>query len=141
MYGRFRLGSLSIKSLELRIEAERKKSAPANRRCSSRSASRSVEWKFPPPIELRVPAQRVRNWKLINTQTTTYEEVDLERYRKNDVIELVTHKLKGHFRFTPPLPPPSRIGNRLSRKIETISLVPYGCTNLRMTIFPWHNHF
>ena len=72
----------------------------------------------------------------LRAKTVLYEEVDLERYKNDDVEEFVTRKLKGDFKFTPPLPAPDLIKKRLSAKVGIISLVPYGCTNLRMTIFP-----
>lgn len=77
------------------------------------------------PIELRVPARRVRQWKIIKRKT-------IDSY----VGGGVTEKVRGNFAFTPPLPDPHTLAGRLAKKIETISLVPYGCTKLRITIFP-----
>ena len=77
------------------------------------------------PIELRVPARRVRQWKIIKKKT-------IDSY----VGRGVTERVRGNFAFTPPLPDPRSLARRLAKKIETISLVPYGCTKLRITIFP-----
>ena len=77
------------------------------------------------PIQLRVQARRVRNWKIV---------------RKKQIASEITpgkvEKLSGDFAFTPALPEPGTLTKRLGKKTETITLVPYGCTNLRVAIFP-----
>ena len=78
------------------------------------------------PIQLRVPARRVRNWKISNRRSVLREVVPGKAAEKHS----------GEFAFTPALPEPSTLARRLSKKTETITLVPYGCTNLRLTIFP-----
>jgi len=84
----------------------------------------------PPPVELLVPARRVRGWGIARSGTT-----DTERYwsdnRKREV-----RKIRGRFAFTPQLPAGNRLARKLERKVEYISLVPYGTTHLRMTVFP-----
>lgn len=64
------------------------------------------------PIELQVPARKVSGWKTA-------------RIKKNRNASL-----------TPPLPDPATLKQRLSKRVETVTLVPYGCTHLRITIFP-----
>jgi hypothetical protein len=51
-------------------------------------------------------------------------------------LVIKTEKRSGDFSFTPGLPEPNTLAKRLGKKTETITLVPYGCTNLRVTIFP-----
>lgn len=60
-------------------------------------------------IELRVPARRVRGWGLARE--------------------------KGK-RFTPALPDAGYLRKNLASRTETIALIPYGCTRLRLTVFP-----
>lgn len=61
------------------------------------------------PVELRVPAVRVPGWHLIRR-----------------------HTRRGRVCFTPPLP--RRVPARARPAI--VRLVPYGCTHLRITLFP-----
>ena len=74
------------------------------------------------PIVLRVPARRVKGWKIIRKKKV-YSSKKGGIYR-------------GDFKFTPPLPGPKKLKDMLSDSVETLTLVPYGCTQLRMTIFP-----
>jgi hypothetical protein len=43
---------------------------------------------------------------------------------------------KGDFVLTPQLPTESTSGIRLADESELVTLVPYGCAKLRLTIFP-----
>ena len=75
------------------------------------------------PLELRVPAYKVKGWTVIETDQCVRIEPD--------------GKLQhGKFSFTPPLPDRRTLAKRLSSRLETITLVPYGCTKLRVSVFP-----
>jgi hypothetical protein len=63
-----------------------------------------------PPIALTAPAKRILDWEL---------QSDPDNIRQ---------------RFTPPLPDLSV--SQVSETLERVTLVPYGSTQLRVTIFP-----
>lgn len=72
------------------------------------------------PIRLHVPARKVKGW-------------NLERPKK---IVDKDHVRKGPFELTPAIPTGNALKKKLAAKLETITLVPYGCTHLRMAILP-----
>ena len=43
---------------------------------------------------------------------------------------------KGFWSFTPLLPNDLLLKKELSAKLDTVTLVPYGCSKLRITVFP-----
>lgn len=80
------------------------------------------------PIELQVPARRVAGWDLVRQK-----EILATRWFPGGFIDVT---IKGDYRFSPPLPARKGLSQRLSRKTETVTLVPYGCTKMRISIFP-----
>ena len=85
-----------------------------------------------PPIVLRLPARIVEGWNLKRTKKV--------KQFINRVIEgawvVGERRYPGDFLMTPPLPDPATLPERLSQGMARIDLVPYGCTLLRMTVFP-----
>lgn len=93
-----------------------------------------------PPIKLRVPARRLIGWELEKHKEITLEGgvdvpglVPLNASAKDGPTRF---KLKGDFVFTPQLPTQPTATIRLASETEMVTLVPYGCAKLRVTIFP-----
>lgn len=77
------------------------------------------------PVRITLPARRVRKWKLQKARETIREEPGKEPFT-----------IRGSFTFTPPLPKPGELPELLEKREQQVTLIPYGCTNLRLTIFP-----
>ena len=100
-----------------------------------------IEWSTPPAfpfdthtpaVRVRVPARRVAGWELQRTDAVTRSlpSFDDGRFR---MIETV---VAGDYTLTPPLPDPRTLATRLGDDIEWVTLIPYGNTLLRLTVFP-----
>ncbi len=86
-----------------------------------------------PAMEIEVPARKVRDWNLtVNDKVL----VPKDPYVQRDKRQYSTWDW-GPFKSTPPLPDPYTLENRLEPPVESIKLVPYGCTHLRMTVLPY----
>ncbi len=77
-------------------------------------------------IKLKVPAREVRGWKVIESGTCVRQEPGKPELQRLS---------KGKFRLTPPLPPQKGLKKRLGG-LKEITLIPYGCTLLRLTVLP-----
>ncbi|MEE4194742.1 MAG: beta-L-arabinofuranosidase domain-containing protein [Anaerolineae bacterium] len=86
------------------------------------------------PIELIVPARKVEGWKMVETdeieRTPGKGLFGIPRWNKASIV-------KGDFKMTPDLPEPETLQAHLSDAVEMVHLVPYGCTRLRISLFPY----
>jgi len=74
------------------------------------------------PVELRVPARKLNGWAVED-----HTRIDPDA-PPGTVPEPVL--------FTPQLPDPMLLRDMFSERTETVTLVPYGCAKLRVTVFP-----
>ncbi len=91
------------------------------------------------PLELRVPARLLNGWTLENKNEMKFENWGVKRNERGKVIDWYvtdTGIKKGSWSFTPLLPDSAMLKNGLAEKIDTVTLVPYGCSKLRITVFP-----
>ena len=91
------------------------------------------------PLELKVPARLVNGWMLENKNEMKFENWGVKRNERGKVTDWYvtdTGIKKGSWSFTPLLPDSAMLKNGLNKKIDTITLVPYGCSKLRITVFP-----
>lgn len=80
------------------------------------------------PIMLQVPATVIKNW--------TTEKTDCIQVIYDDAAEIKYETIQGEFEFTPQIPMKEEYTHLLKEEQKLITLVPYGCTDLRITIFP-----
>lgn len=79
------------------------------------------------PILLKVPAREIKGWELERSKEILSQ--------RNDTGKMEIVKLEGDFCMTPQLPEAETIRDRAGER-EMVTLVPYGCTKLRITVFP-----
>ncbi len=109
------------------------------------AAKATIEWRQPtlfpfdtdqPAVQVHLPARRVRDWGLEQSSEVTRALPSFVDGR----FRMVEHRVRGNYTLTPPLPSTSTLTHRLSDQVETITLIPYGNTLLRLTVFPDGHH-
>lgn len=91
------------------------------------------------PIELQVPARLVTGWAMDNKTAMQFENWKVKRNEMGKVTSWYMEgkgTRKGMWSFSPLLPDAKLIQKSRNNKIETVTLVPYGCSKLRITVFP-----
>jgi len=88
------------------------------------------------PFEIKIKAHELKNWNLV--EISGEERIRLlgdvgmdEAHEKEFDASIV----RGPGRFMPDIPHTSFVEENLGDEAE-ITLIPYGCTNLRLTVFP-----
>lgn len=88
-----------------------------------------------PPVSLRVPVREVKGWRIRKAKRLRAQAGELVDPARNK-WRLYEKTIYGDFMLTPPLPDPATLKSRLGGKVQQVTLVPYGCTLLRVGIFP-----
>ncbi len=81
------------------------------------------------PMTVTVMAKEVANWTLVHTDKIRAVHNLYERPWKMETK-------KGDFLFTPPLPTEAFVKENLKEETEEITLVPYACAKVRLTVLP-----
>jgi hypothetical protein len=81
------------------------------------------------PLTVSVKAKEVANWTLVKTNKIRAVH---DLYKRPWNMETK----KGEFLFTPPLPTEDFVKENLMEESEELTLVPYACAKVRLTVFP-----
>ena len=87
-----------------------------------------------PPFEIRLKARKLNGWSLIEKENPVKMKAAGEGLDQKQ-LECGATLMTDRLLLTPELPDSSYIAEHLGEACE-ISLIPYGCTNVRLTVFP-----
>lgn len=105
--------------------------------------SAKITWKKPGnspfwdgsyPIEIRIPAKRLNNWTYEIRKNSKELDMAGEGIDQKQV-DCGATEVRGDLCLTPRMPTVEFVKANLGEDTE-ITLVPYGCTRLRLTVFP-----
>lgn len=92
------------------------------------------------PFEIKIKAHRFLNWRLFECDEALRQTL-LDGHGFGEAqIKMGAPIISGYSLFTPSLPGDDFIAKNIGDE-EEITLVPYGCTNIRLTVFPKHKVF
>jgi hypothetical protein len=85
-----------------------------------------------PALHLRVKARQVRGWRMVHTRRVRR----FGHWMEGGKFIRGRRSIEGDFQFTPALPDPQKLADKLAPETEEIVLIPYAATLLRVTVFP-----
>jgi uncharacterized protein len=92
------------------------------------------------PLEIQLPARKVKTWAMLRSSNPMPLHWDILRDPvTGSVVDWTPYqgaKASGRFEFTPPVPDREVVSANLAAEIETVRLVPFGAAKLRTTYFP-----
>ena len=99
-------------------------------------ATKNPFWDNNYPIEITVKARELKNWDLVHIE----HESDIDKKAGGEGIDRKqldcgATEINENLVLTPKLPDVTFVHKNLGKETE-ITLVPYGCTTIRLTVFP-----
>jgi len=87
------------------------------------------------PLEITVKARELKNWDLVRIRNEKDIDNRVGEGLDRKQVECGAPEVKEDLLVTPRIPDYNFVAGNLGEEME-ITLVPYGCTKLRLTVFP-----
>ena len=87
------------------------------------------------PIEITVKARELKNWELVKVENKSDIDNRVGEGLDRKQVECGAPEVTEDLLLTPKIPDYRFVADHLGEETE-ITLVPYGCTKLRLTVFP-----